>query len=169
MGLIDVALSAWDNFLNRRGFGVPATRRVSYRMLQPVQPQKRPIAFFGSDPTGFGEDWAYRTAAKVTGPATNPQKLQDDLKTVEPDLDAPLVLNTSIPQLTAHGKNLDYSRNTDQRVVAHDFTPSDKEITLGGGVEPRKSFLTSARTHEKTVADKIAEEWNKTETYDFRG
>jgi hypothetical protein len=77
--------------------------------------------------------------------------------------------NPNVPSMIPHDRRLSYSSSgSDQRVVAHDFTPADKPVTLGGGIELNKSFLTTARSREKTVADRIAEEWNKTETYDFR-
>lgn len=164
MPIIDILLSAWDNFLNNRGIGkVQASR--PYRMepfkTTSIEPKKLSVALFGANPNeAFGLDWASYRSPKPQGPATTPQSLQSELKSV--DSDAGLETwkpDPSKPSLTSHGRVLNYQNQSDQRpVLSFSGTIDEKWDGIVRSTEPKKSMETSPRGHDKTEGDRQGED-----------
>lgn len=157
------------------GFAPIAGRSQNYRMQSFSQPKKpRPVALFGSTPDGFALDYVtYRSPSLGVQGTINPgvpkyERENADGEYLNPENWQP---NPNLPSMISHGKHLNYSRGTDQQAV-HSFMGETTSEAWDGIVrnEPKKKdFQNVSRGHEKTVGDKISEEWNKTETYDFRG
>jgi hypothetical protein len=167
MGIIDVVLARFDEFVSNReifwGRLAPPPAKVTV-LTQAKRP--RPVASFGADPSGFGEDWATYRTSKPQGPGASPVESELKIVDVGDDVDRWKGPDTSIPSLTSHGRALGYS-GTDQRPpIGHDVSPADKPITINGGFGPRKSLETSARTRDKTIGDQHALDL-KRYPYDF--
>jgi hypothetical protein len=165
-----LAHAVWEDFLARRQIGrVQASKAYQMQKFTNAQPTKRrAVPLFGSD-SGFGEDWASYRTPKTQGPGAQP--LPPELKNIDADSNLERwVPDPSVPSLISHGRALNYQHQSDQRPVTH-FSGETTAEAWDGVVrasEPRKSLETSRRAREKTIADKITEEWNKVEPYDFR-
>jgi len=168
--IIDVALARLDAFLSRIQGVLPVSGRVQFYRQQSLQnaPQEHAIPLFGAESGAFGEDWADYRVAQVKGPATQSQPLQNEMRQYDGDIEKWRGPNPEIPSMVAHGKRLDYGRNTDQQPI-HSLSGSIDEKWDGQirNVAKRPDFQALRGKSEPTIGDQHAIDLRKKYEFDF--
>lgn len=169
MGVIDIVLQRWDNFLvNREIFWVGQTLPLPEKSTAFTQPKKpRAIPLFGAD-SGFGEDYAvYRVSQPQPfgpQPLEHRENVHGFIRGVgEPPLPAERGYEDPVTSPRASRT----SETTDQKPISKGIlTPSDVWDGIVRNEPKKKNFQTASRGHEKTEGDKQAEDL-KRYPYDF--
>jgi hypothetical protein len=165
--LIDILLAAWDRFLANRQIGGVQSKGPTYRVFK-LEPEKpvRAVPLFGANfNESFGLDWTNEVGKPKGGIVPKIERENRDGEYLNLETWKP---NPNLPSLVSHGHALTYQPTDQQPIRSFSGSVDEKWDGQIRATEPRRSYL-SARSREKTVADKITAEWNKTETYDFRG
>ncbi|MGA2767154.1 MAG: hypothetical protein ABSF24_02410 [Candidatus Bathyarchaeia archaeon] len=145
------------------------SRGQSVSRLEPQKP--RPVALFGANPNeAFALDWASYSVPQVKGVATQPQPLQNELKSVDGDASLERwVPDPSRPSLTSHGRALNYNATTDQKAIVGfrgGETTSDHWDGEIRNVVQKPDFQGARSKKEPTAAD-LAERDLKAYPFDF--
>ena len=172
MGIIDQILRARSEFrfyLQRQLRGPSPTKTIQYYSPSPrVESKQKPIPLFGSDPTGFGQD--YLQVKSVPASPVGPR----------PDVSPPTVNRSgSVADLTCdhydpkpetqeerHAR-LSFEK-TDQKIVSHgSMTNWDGQVR---NVKTSSSSPSALRgTRQPTSADLHAKDLKENYGYDFSG
>lgn len=170
MSIIDRAFGVLDDFqfrlIKRRAAFQPRTNRViSYRNPENSQ-EKRAIPAFGSDPSGFGEDWANYRLPKTRPFGPVPLESHENVHGhVRENSERPVPEQEPYQDLSLSPRAARSSETTDQKAIVGN---RDGNIEWDGIVrtEAKKSFLSSSPKGGPTPGD-IAEKDLKSYPYDF--
>jgi len=171
-------MSLRDMFFNRLDDAVFAVQRRR-SLLQPQQnrvisyrnpeTKKRPIAAFGADPSGFGEDWASYRLPKTTPVGPVPLESHENVHGfIHGKGEPPVATQEPYQDVNLSPSHKSTNVGTDQRPISglHE-ADYDKPITLHN--EPKKSFESDLGKNPRTptpsdIAEKDQKAWN----FDFR-